>query len=100
MEHLSKFLDSNDKSILCEVELGKTTNHHKKGDFFKAEININIPNKNLRVVVEKDELFTAIDIAKDNMVRDLVADKNKKNTLFKRGGAKIKNLLKGIINKN
>jgi len=99
LDHLSKFLDSSDESILCEVELGKTTNHHKNGDFFKAEINLHIPNKSLRVMVEKDDLFSAIDIAKDDMVRDLVSVKNKKNTLLRRGGTKVKNLIRGIISK-
>jgi ribosomal subunit interface protein len=41
---LQKYLDEND-NVLCEVELGKTTGHHKTGDIFKAEVNIVESNK-------------------------------------------------------
>jgi ribosome-associated translation inhibitor RaiA len=45
---LQKFLDSKnnpDSEILCMVELGRTTKHHKSGDIFRAEVNITVPGK-------------------------------------------------------
>ena len=39
MESIEKIIDPNDTSIYCQVELGKTTNHHKSGDIYRAEIN-------------------------------------------------------------
>ena len=99
LEHLNKFLDSKDESVLCEVELGKTTRHHKGGDVFRTEINLHIAGKNLRAVSETDELFASIDIAKDEMARELQLNKDKKVSLLKKGGAKIKNLQKGITKK-
>ena len=97
LAHIEKFLNPADESVLCEVELGKVSAHHNKGDVFRTEINLHIAGKNLRAVSEMDELFASIDIAKDEMVRELESYKDKKVSLIKRGGAKIKNLLKGFI---
>jgi ribosomal subunit interface protein len=99
LAHLEKFLNLNDESILCEVELGKISNHHKNGDVFRTEINLHIAGKNLRAVSEMDELFASIDMAKDEMVRELQANKDKKVSLIKRSGAKIKNFVKGTFGK-
>jgi len=98
LAHIEKFLDPSDESAMCDVELGKTTNHHNNGDVFRTEINLHIAGKNLRAVSEKDELFASIDIAKDEMVRELQMNKDKKVSLLKRGGAQIKNMLKGLFN--
>ena len=99
LAHLEKFLNLSDESILCEVELGKVSNHHKNGDVFKTEINLHMAGKNLRAVSEMDDLFASIDMAKDEMVRELQANKDKKVSLIKRSGAKIKNFVKGTFGK-
>lgn len=95
--HLEKFLVNNDDSALCEVELAKTTNHHKNGDIFKAEINLLVSGNQYLAVSEEIDLYTAIDVAKDSMVRELQISKDKKVSMVRRGGVKIKNLLKGIF---
>jgi ribosomal subunit interface protein len=97
LEHLEKFINQNDDSVLCEVELGKVSEHHKNGDIFRTEINLHIAGKNLRAVSEMDELFASIDIAKDDMVRELQTNKDRRVSMVKRGGAKIKSMIKGIF---
>ncbi len=97
LEHLEKFLDPQDESILCEVELGKISNHHNKGDVFITEINLHMAGKNLRAVSEMDDLFASIDLAKDEMVREIQTNKDKRISMVRRGGAKIKSILKGIF---
>jgi ribosomal subunit interface protein len=99
LEHIEKFINPADGSVLCEVELGKTSNHHKTGDVFRTEINLHLAGKNLRVVSEMNDLLSSIDIAKDDLVRSLQTNKDKKVSLARQGGAKIKNLIKGIFNK-
>jgi ribosomal subunit interface protein len=94
LEHLNKLIDPKDGSVLCEVELGKISKHHKKGDIFRTEINLHIAGKNLRAVSEMDDLFASIDIAKDEMVRELQVNKDKKVSQTRRGGAKIKKVIK------
>lgn len=98
LAHLEKFLNPEDESVLCEVELGKTTRHHKSGEVFKTEINLHIAGKNLRAVAEEEDILASIDIVKDEMVRELLSNKDKKLSLLKRGGARVKNIIKGIFN--
>jgi len=59
------------------VEIGKTSEHHNKGDVFFAEINVTIPGNMLRARVVTSDLYAAIDQAKDDMKRQLVDAKEK-----------------------
>ena len=96
MSSLQKFLNEKD-NVLCEVELGKTTMHHKSGDIFRTEINIVEPKGGQYfVVAEESDLYAAIDVARDNAEEVIVSKKKKNNTLFRRGASKIKSLLKRI----
>ncbi len=97
LAHLDKFINPNDDSIICDIELGKTTNHHKSGDIFKAEINLFMDGKTLRAVSEKEDIMSAIDVAKDEIIREIKISKDKKISLVRRGGAKIKGLVKNIF---
>lgn len=93
---LSKFIHGGEE-ILCEVEIGRTTKHHNSGDIFKAEVNIMLPGgKQVYTSSEQADIYTAIDMVRDETERALVTEKNKKDTLFRRGATRIKNLLKRI----
>jgi len=93
---LEKFL-SGGGDVLCEVEIGRTTTHHKSGDIFRAEVNMTPPGgPQIFAVAEESDLYKAIDIVRDETEREIVSRKNKRNTLFRRGSAKVKNLLKRI----
>lgn len=93
---LDKFL-SNSENILCEVEIGKTTEHHKSGDIFKAEINIDIPGgRQIYAVAEEVDLYTAIDVVRDEAERKIVSTKDKYKAVWRRGATQVKNLLKMI----
>ena len=93
---LEKFLEVKD-NILCEIEIGRTTRHHKSGDIFRAEINIIKPgNKQIYAVAEESDMYTAIDVVRDEAERAIVSRKTKHSKLIRRGGARIKELLKRI----
>lgn len=93
---LSKFVASEGESVIADVEVGKTTSHHKAGDIFRAEVNITLPNRLVREVVESESLYSAIDSVKDKLAYTLGAKENKKMTVFRSGARKIKNLLRGF----
>ncbi len=93
---LEKYLDTKNE-VLCEVEIGRTTKHHNTGDIFKAEVNIVQPgNKQIYARAEEIDLYTAIDIVRDEAERAIVSRKDKHKTLWKRGASRVKNLLKRI----
>jgi putative sigma-54 modulation protein len=93
---LEKFLGPN-KETLCEIEIGRTTNHHKSGDIFRAEVNIVQPgNKQVYAFAEESDLYAAIDIVRDEAERVIVSRKNKYKTLFRKGATQVKEILKRI----
>ena len=59
------------------AEVGKTSMHHQKGEVFFAEFNLNIPGVKLRATSTKDDLYAAIDDAKDELKRQLVDRKER-----------------------
>jgi len=92
---LSKFLISEGESVMVDVVVGRTTSHHKAGDIFQTEVNISLPNRLVREVVEGESLYATIDIAKDKLAQNLGAQESKKVTVFRKGARKIKSLLRG-----
>ena len=98
MEAISKFLPDSDTVV--RVEVGKTTNHHKHGDFFKAEIDIMLGGYKFFAVSVKEDLYAAIDDAKEEIVRELTHSKDKEEGLFRRGARSIKKLMKGFSSRN
>lgn len=55
-----------------EVEVGKTTNHHNKGDVFRCEIHVILPGKTIQVDDVQDDLYQAIVNARDKADREIV----------------------------
>jgi len=92
---LDKFFRETDE-VLVNVEVGRTTRHHKSGEIFRAEIRINGGGKEYYAVAETEDLYAAIDEVKDEIVHELTSTRRKAIHLFKRGGTKIKNILKGL----
>ena len=100
VNHLDKFVSPDQKELpMCYVEIGKTTNHHKNGELFKAEFTVHIGGSALRAETEEEDLYAALDEITEAMTEELKSFKNKKASLLKRGGKKIKELLKGLYGK-
>ncbi|MDP2638886.1 MAG: ribosome-associated translation inhibitor RaiA [Candidatus Azambacteria bacterium] len=93
LDNLDKFLPK-DESIFADVELGKTTEHHQKGDIFRVEINLTVPGRLIRAVAEESDLYAAIDVAKDGLQREITVNKEKKISLYRRGARLFKRLLR------
>lgn len=82
------------------VEIGKTTNHHKQGDYFKAEFDVTIDGEKFFAASEKSDMYKAIDDAKDQVVKRIKNNKKRKSTLFKRGAMSVKKMIKGVSSRN
>lgn len=59
------------------LELGKTSNHHKNGDIFRAEMNLQVPGAVLRAESETGDLYGSIDEASDRLRVQVVKWKEK-----------------------
>ncbi|MBN2094380.1 MAG: ribosome-associated translation inhibitor RaiA [Candidatus Zambryskibacteria bacterium] len=93
LEVLEKFYDEME-DVIVDVEVGKTTQHHKSGDIFRAEIKLRARGKEYYTSAETEDLYASIDKVKDDIVRKLTSKRKKTLDLIRRGGAKIKNLIK------
>lgn len=94
-EVLEKFTNSiNQKNVLVDVELSKTTNHHNSGEMYKASTSITGLHKNLFVEAVRDDLYAAIDELKDKIAENLAEQKDKKHTMSYKFAKKFKDLFK------
>ena len=59
--------------------------HHKKGDVFRVEINVDLPKKVLRVVEEAADVYTALDLVVKKLERQARDAKERLVSKIKRG---------------
>lgn len=84
------------KGAFFQVEVGKDSQHHAKGDVFRAEVNLKADGIDYYSVVMKDNLYSAIDELRDEISEKLKSEKNKSRSRFRRGALRVKNMVKGL----
>ena len=95
LEKVARLLGS-DPSVQYDIELSRTSAHHQKGDVYRAEMHIVGKGKNLYASAEHGDLYSAIDDVRDEILRELKAGKEKRMAFIRRGGAKVKAMMKGL----
>ena len=95
---IEKYLDRNNIDTVAQVEVGKSTGHHKSGSVFRAEVHIVGGGLDLYAVSEMEDLYAAIDIVRDEIVHNIVQSKGKRQTLTRRGAELMKGIMKGFNN--
>lgn len=97
MKTLEKYVAHDDTSAKLSLELSKTTNHHQHGDVFQAEAQFHVRGKEISLSTTQDDLYKAIDLLKDMLVREISQHKDREKSLFRRGSHKVKNLFKRLM---
>ena len=97
-KHVAKIenIFDGDESVKCDIELARTTNHHNKGDVFRAEIHIVGHKQNIFVVADKPDLLVAIDEVFSDALYSMTSRRKKIIALARSGGASLKNMIKGL----
>ena len=95
---INKFVEDTEAAQV-NIRIGKTV-HHQKGDVFSAEMDISFGKNYFRAEAQAGDLFSAIDIAKDDLTNDIAKSKSKHQKLFKRGHQKIKDIIKRLGRKS
>ena len=101
--NLDKLLSSIEKGggrVMVNFEVSKSTNRHKSGEIFHADCLIKIDGKEFYASSDKEDLYQAIDAIKDSLYNDINKNKNRRKTLFRRGAASVKKMLKGLSDRN
>lgn len=95
---INKFINDND--AIVQIEVGRTSKHHNKGDVFRAEFNLKTKDRKFYSFSEKSDLYVAINDAKDQLLSAIKNKKDRKITLFKRGAKSVKKMVQGISKRN
>lgn len=90
----TKYVDPNDESAQCDVELSKTTEHHKEGAIYRAEFNVHISGKDLFAASEQEDIYAAVDDAAAKLAKQFTSHRGKRETLLRKGGKKLKQMLR------
>lgn len=77
LEKLLKRFEEKSEAI-ASVEVSRTTKHHRHGDVFYAEINLNVSGKVIRAEDHNIKLQAAIDIAKDKLKQEILRFKERR----------------------
>jgi putative sigma-54 modulation protein len=101
--NLEKLLSAMEKSggeAMVNFEVGKSTKHHKSGVVFHSDCLININGREFYSSSDKEDLYQAIDEIKENLFNDIKKNKDRKQTLYKRGASSVKKMMKGLSKRN
>lgn len=82
--------------INVNFEVSKSTNHHKLGYVFHADCLINIKGEKFYSSADEEDLYQAVDAVKETLFREISKNKTRKQTLFRRGAAKVKSMIRGL----
>ncbi|HEY9481253.1 MAG TPA: ribosome-associated translation inhibitor RaiA [Candidatus Paceibacterota bacterium] len=93
---LDRYVAPDDSGAMVEIEVSRTTNHHRSGDIFRAEANFQSRLGLIRAEAEKEDLYMALSIVKDELIEALNAKKGKRTDFIRRSGLAVKNMLKGL----
>ncbi|MDB5258841.1 MAG: ribosome hibernation promoting factor [Candidatus Taylorbacteria bacterium] len=89
-----KKLLENDPTVKMDIELSRTTQHHKNGEIFRADVHIVGNHLDAYASAEKTDLYAAIDVLRDEITQRITATKGKRIAAVRKGGAKVKNIIK------
>ncbi len=94
IENLTKLLQNIDEeNMRAEVELTRS-NEHQSGDVFRADITIHAPRERTHAVGHGESFNAALDQAHDDLSRRLRREKGKRTDMFRRGAARIKEMVR------
>ena len=100
LDKLLSGIEAKQGKVMVNFEVSKSTNHHKSGEIFHADCLIKIDGREFYSGVDKEDLYAAIDAVKDSLYNEINKDKDRRQTLLKRGAASIKKMMKGLSKRN
>ncbi len=96
-KRFSRFERFMDEMVPHEIQivLSKATARERE-DSVQAEVKFKIHERDFLAIGTGKDAFAALDMAKEELMREVTHSNAKRRTLFHRGARKIKSLLKGL----
>lgn len=93
-QSLEKYI-GDETDVKCDVEFEKETReHHNSGRIHRVEVNLFLKGTLYRAEASEESFEIAIDEVRAELDRVLRSANKKRETLIKRGGRKIKDMLR------
>lgn len=93
LEAVERLIHTDPDAVVCDVELEKYTDQ-RHGEVWRAETNLDIAGEFHRAEARALSMNAAIDEMKDEIIRQLRKGKRKRLDLIRRGGAKMKEIMR------
>lgn len=77
---------------LFDIEVERTTRHHRKGQVYRVVVNITLGQKLLRAEATDEDPRAACDLLEEELKREIRSFKTKSRTLVKRGAREVKGM--------
>ncbi|MAZ56663.1 ribosomal subunit interface protein [bacterium] len=92
LESLGKFI-GDETDLRCEVEFEKVA-PHKSGEVHRVEVNLWVGGTMFRAEATENSFEKAVDEVRDELNKELRRTKKKQDSLVRKGGRKIKEMLR------
>jgi ribosomal subunit interface protein len=93
LDLVEKHLEVSDENPLAEVEIERLT-HQKKGEVFRAEVNLSYKGKVIRAENTDFDIRNAIENVRQQVEKRIRRGKGKRFDIFKKGARQLKRLLR------
>ena len=100
LEKLLSRREENGGEVKVLFYISPSTYHHKAGVVFHADCSITIDGKNFYAASDSEDLYSVIDEVKEMLFNEISKNKDRQQTLMKRGAASVKKMLKGLSKRN
>ena len=90
VQSAEKLLAGDSGGVVLNIEVEKTTEHHKHGKIFRAEANLSMGKNVLRAEALGETLNEAIDLVEGELTREIKKFKEKRRTAMLKGARKVK----------
>ena len=94
LSSVDKFLGSEVGEPMLSVEIEESLEVVRSGAKYRAEGNLSVNGKLFRAEATGETLEGAVDRVRDELSREIKRSHGKSRNMLKRGGAKIKNMLR------
>lgn len=83
------FKDTAPDSVIVDIEIGRPSRHHRKGEIFRCEVNVSLGKRLLRAEERAASVKGAIDLVRDEIQREAKKLRARRQDQFLRAARKI-----------
>ena len=96
LSSLNKYLNEDESSVTFNARLGKTSNSHNNGKIYYVEVSIHTPHKNYGARIEAEEIYSAIDLIRDELAHNINHHREKVRDQSRREELKFKQEVRSV----